>query len=378
MKRIVALVLSIFLLMMIISSNVFAESQSTKRLNGASSNNSEIVKSVIKAVNKGDVYEYISFYDTFNQQEMQSYLAENGKDDFFQEKNIKLISMKVLSNNTGILAADVMSDEIACYDEIEVIYTKEQITAKSTADRIADGLQYKAYVLGIINGNARVLRISQPNIKMILDAGEGFANDPDDDQYSDVQIESLLFLPSTICIYFTKSANITYHGSTRANIDFVNYLKNVIPNEFYVSYFSSTPAYLQAGAMAVKMYSWYYEIHPKRNSAPYYADLLDNSNDQNYLATAYSSLTSTYKSYVDSALSTISITAMVKDWGGAENNIFEVHYHQTNGTQYSGQLSASGARSLAISGYTYQDILRYYFDYCPKADGNPVVFRIHQ
>lgn len=76
-------------------------------------------------------------------------------------------------------------------------------------------------------------------------------------------------------------------------------------------------------------------------------------------------------------MSTISIVAIVKALGGGDENIFEVHYHASTGSQYSGNMNESGARTLAQQGYTYQNILRYYYDYCPNADGNAICFRTH-
>lgn len=44
-------------------------------------------------------------------------------------------------------------------------------------------------------------------------------------------------------------------------------------------------------------------------------------------------------------------------------DIFEVHYNATEGSQYSGQMSASGCLEMAKNGDTYDKILRYYYDY---------------
>ena len=40
-------------------------------------------------------------------------------------------------------------------------------------------------------------------------------------------------------------------------------------------------------------------------------------------------------------------------------------------------MGASKAYELAVDGYDYKDILRYFYDHCPGANGNAVVFRLH-
>ena len=53
----------------------------------------------------------------------------------------------------------------------------------------------------------------------------------------------------------TKKQNTDYWGKTYVNVNFKNYILNVVPNEFTVSYGGE---YLKAGTMVVKMFGWYY------------------------------------------------------------------------------------------------------------------------
>lgn len=336
-----------------------------------------IVSDVIQAINNENIEDYISLFSLKNREWMNEYIDANGISNFFEEDSIELLEIKELSYNVGIMAAGITPHEMDENKNIVVFYAKEYITAKVASERINGGTQYKLYVTATEGNYTRLIRISEPAIDIITRFGEGFSDDSIEISQMAAARRSALYLPSTISVYFTKTANITYHGANRANIDFNTYVKNVIPNEWVVSYYSNYPEYLRAGALASKMYAWYHVVTPKWNFSPYYSDVVDSSSDQNYLATSYSSLASVYKTYVNSVMTDIGNDAFVKAQGGAEENIFEPHYYANAGTQYSGNMNASGALSLAQQGYTYENILRYYYDYCPNADGNSIVFRTH-
>lgn len=115
--------------------------------------------------------------------------------------------------------------------------------------------------------------------------------------------------------------------------------------------------------MASKTYGWYFTEHPKWNFAPYYSNMKDNSSDQNYLYSAYSDLNSAkYQGYEDTVLLFISDKIMVT---AGTNDVLEIHYHKTEGNQYSGQMSASECWTKAQNGDDYETILHYYYDYSP-------------
>lgn len=112
--------------------------------------------------------------------------------------------------------------------------------------------------------------------------------------------------------------------------------------------------------MACKMYGWYYAVHPKYNYAPYYANVKDNSQDQNFYYNSYDSMNSKYKNYETKALNTIKNKAIIAVNTG---NVFEVHYHANQGTKHSGTLNQADALDLAKQGKSYIQILHYYYDY---------------
>lgn len=344
---------------------------STQMLAKAQNDGYDIVQSVVEFINDEDVINYISLFDSYNQNLMNEYVSDNGTDGFFQTEHIELLEVKELSYDIGISSAQVSAGELENYTDIQVYYTKEQLQVKATSDVLQNGISYKVYVLGLENGERKIIRISAPTLTIIGEAGESFENE------HFIQPRALLTLPSTICVYFTKTENINYHNQERANISFNTYLKNVIPIEWTVSRYSVAPAYLYAGAMASKMYAWYNTINSKRNYAPYYSHVLDNTNDQGYLATSYSGLSATYRSYVDSTMSTIGSTAMVTGAGGAEDKLFEAQYRMNSGVANGGILNESTAWQLAQQGYTYQNILRYFYDYSSATGNNAIYFRAH-
>ena len=337
-------------------------------------NDTEIIENVVQAMNDKNVSKYIDLFDENNQISMNQYLLENGSDDFFQAEETTILDIKELSYETGLDAAKITKDELMEFADIRVIYVKEQVRAKLDSDVLKDGIDYKAYVIGTENGMRKILRISGADVDSIINNEENFGNEEMGIQPC---ASTSLTSPAIVTVYFTKSENKTYHGNVRADINFTTYLKRVIPNEWIVSYYSSYPAYLRAGAMASKMYAWYHVVHPKWNYSPYYADLKDNSSDQNYLATSYSALSSTYQSYVNSTLSTIGTTAMTKSSASSNSSLFESQYHATSGSKGSGMLNASKAYSLAKSGYTYKEILQYFYNYSDNAGGNAIVFQSH-
>ncbi|HEX7591786.1 MAG TPA: SpoIID/LytB domain-containing protein [Candidatus Limnocylindrales bacterium] len=82
--------------------------------------------------------------------------------------------------------------------------------------------------------------------------------------------------PTTIRVYRTAGS----HAGTVQAVDFRSYVGVVMASEWYNTWPSAA---LQAGAMAVKEYAWYYVAHPRGYSVGGNCyDVIDNSNDQIY------------------------------------------------------------------------------------------------
>ena len=151
-------------------------------------------------------------------------------------------------------------------------------------------------------------------------------------------------LPSTILVYRVSLGRVD-------RVDFKTYVKNVLPNEWISSWPSAS---LQAGAMAVKSYAWYWALHSTRKTAGGLCyDVRDDTADQVYRPSSALSSTS---SAVDSTWS----ARMTRS-----GNILQAHYCSTTtacGAWVDGNwLSQYGSRDLANAGNSYQTILRHYY-----------------
>ncbi|MFC5926494.1 peptidase inhibitor family I36 protein [Micromonospora vulcania] len=151
-------------------------------------------------------------------------------------------------------------------------------------------------------------------------------------------------LPTTILVYRVSLGRVD-------RVDFKTYVKNVLPNEWITSW---PKASLEAGAMAVKSYGWYWALHSTRKtSGGQCYDVRDDTGDQVYRPSSAQASTS---SAVDSTWS-----ARLTRSG----NILQAHYCATTtacGGWVDGDwLSQYGSRDLANAGNGYQTILRHYY-----------------
>ncbi|MFI0791845.1 SpoIID/LytB domain-containing protein [Micromonospora rubida] len=151
-------------------------------------------------------------------------------------------------------------------------------------------------------------------------------------------------LPSTILVYRVGLGRVD-------RVDFKTYVKNVLPNEWVTSWPNAS---LQAGAVAVKSYGWYWALHSTRKtSGGQCYDVRDDTADQVYRP---SSAVSSTSAAVDSTWS----TRMTRS-----GNILRAHYCATTtacGGWVTGDwMSQYGSRDLANAGNNYQAILHYYY-----------------
>jgi peptidoglycan hydrolase-like amidase len=151
-------------------------------------------------------------------------------------------------------------------------------------------------------------------------------------------------LPSTILVYRVGLGRVD-------RVDFKTYVKNVLPNEWVTSW---PDASLEAGAVAVKSYAWYWALHSTRKtSGGDCYDVRDDTADQVYRPSSAQSSTS---SAVDSTWS----SRMTRS-----GNILQAHYCATTtgcGAWVDGDwLSQYGSRDLANAGKSYETILRHYY-----------------
>lgn len=333
-----------------------------------------VVYEYVDSVNTNNTEKYVALFVQDVKNDMKDAL-EIGEDNFFIEEFEVIKNIKKIDNYLGSEITNIKTQE---FEDIAFYYTEEKIQYKQ--NQLEN--MYRIYVIAKEYGEWKIYRILTADLNKIMNNDLQFNTDEEQSTYMKqknlIQMFSLvgdgtysdIVAPNTTTVYFTKSANINAYNSVRATINFNSYIRDVIPNEWTVSYYGPYPEYLKAGALASKMYALYYTVYPKWDYAPFYACMKDNTSDQQYLYNSCNNLASQgsqYVGYVDLVMSFISDKAMVvRDTA----SLFEVHYHATNGSQYSGELSASGCLSLAKSGYNYGYILHYYFNYSAYTYGN--------
>lgn len=133
-------------------------------------------------------------------------------------------------------------------------------------------------------------------------------------------------------------------------MDFMEYVKNVLPNEWPNSWH---PESLKAGAMAVKTFAWWRMT--LTNPRPQGADVVDNTCDQRFIRNSRRPTT-------DAAVDATWPYRMSR--GGLIRN---VHYLDTdqrcaNTPALRPCMGQWGSRYMAEAGYTWEQILHHYYD----------------
>lgn len=354
--------------------------------------NDEIISEYYRCVNNKDINGYISLFTADQRQLMQKHLEQYGTQTFFKNQELEVLNAKVLSRDTANLANAINILETKTYGELKTIYVEQEVKENSTTS-----ISYVCFILAKEKDTWKIERISTPDIRYIMECNEQFGNNNEQKSAlrQEKQLQSIigdktvlydgmlleatsLTAPTSITVYFTKSDNIDYHGANKASIDFGTYLKNTVGQEWTVAMYANYPTYLQAGAMASKMYAWYNTVNPKRNYAPYYACVLDDSNDQNYWCYSASNIASQgaqYLRYLESALAFTNSLALVTE---DTESIFETQYRANEGTIHNGILNQAAALELAKNGYSCLQILQEYYGSAPGILGQKVKIVTHK
>lgn len=156
--------------------------------------------------------------------------------------------------------------------------------------------------------------------------------------------------PSTVKVR-TGSSGDSY---TSPNLQ--DYIKDVMPNEWVIS--TTGAAALQAGIVTIQQYAvWnciYYQKYPD-----YSYDLRASSGDQNYVAGSYSNLATRYQTKIDDAYDAVGSIHMET---GSNSSLFQSQYASTKSDYAYGRLFQDEAKTMASNGYTYKQILNYFYD----------------
>lgn len=135
----------------------------------------KMIQAYADSVNRDDIARYIKLFTRDNQLEMKAYLDSWGTEDFFHGENIEIKDIKQLSDRVGRRSAGISDDEVSQYDDVVIFYTDMTVHAKQTADEnVKNGHTFQDFVFVKENGEWKILRISSPNLKLTMEAGEGF------------------------------------------------------------------------------------------------------------------------------------------------------------------------------------------------------------
>lgn len=385
-------IFSIILAALILIQSVIHVSAEEVISSNVADNERKLILEYYQYINNKDINGYISLFTADQRDLMYKHLLQNGTQTFFKDQELMAVNIKTLTDETACVANAINISETREYGELKTVYVEQEIK-----ENAASTISYVCFVLAKENNIWKIERISTPNIQCILDNNEQFGN-VNERMLASMQKKQLqsiisgktverdnmllkatsLTAPTSITVYFTKSDNINYHGANKASIDLGTYLKNTIGNEWTVAYYANYPAYLQAGAMASKMYAWYNTVNPKRNYAPYYACVLDNSKDQNYWCYSASNIESQgtqYLRYLENAIAYTNGLALVTE---DTESIFETQYRANEGTIHNGILNQAGALELAKNGYSCLQILQEYYGSAPMILGKKVKIVTHR
>jgi len=165
-----------------------------------------------------------------------------------------------------------------------------------------------------------------------------------------VSPEAHLF-PTTITVaHFTDFQHSCQYLSPIGCVDFITYVKNVLPNEWSPSWPLEA---LKAGALAAKMVGWYRVYNCKYCNQGF--DVSDQDCDQVYRA----------NSAVSSTNSAVSQVAGLGFDRASSGTVFYPSYSagSYNGSGYhGGQMYQNGTHYLADQGYSYESMVHYYYD----------------
>ncbi|GAA0961350.1 SpoIID/LytB domain-containing protein [Actinocorallia libanotica] len=150
--------------------------------------------------------------------------------------------------------------------------------------------------------------------------------------------------PTTILVYRKKLNRVD-------RVNFKQYVKDVLPNEWYASWPKES---LRAGAIAAKNHGWWWALHSTRKENGMCFDVYDSTYSQVYKPGSAKSATS-------AAVNATWGTRLTK--GG---KIFQAQYCQNTTAcrtwwRNGEWMSQEGSRDLARKGWSHTKILNYYY-----------------
>jgi hypothetical protein len=319
------------------------------------------------------VYDY---FDTINSGDWEAWAElhvlaarDNYRDFVSNQVNI--------DNNTGILTIDSVElidivqvgdsyappfSELSPYflsnDTYDCYKVAVDLTVAEESESYHDGINQKLVVLVNENGNWEVGGTTSFHSQSptgfslfstgITPLGVGYG-----------------FLPSTGTLSSSQPTSIdVYYNGNVYNTTFSEFVKNATQNEIgNMSYDSDAFA---ANCMAVKMCGWWAKLGRYRET--YGADIM-------YGDVAYVPGTTTISNSVTTAYSTISSKRAVSSGSKAFYMAYFAGSYDNTGAG-TGQMRQNGSSYLADQGYSWQEILHYYYDSSSYNNGSTGTIQI--
>jgi len=296
-----------------------------------------------------------------------------------KEKNIglwNLSSLKIIKYkqipNSQVPSGSVHYNDYSAYNDIVTYYVSSDIETNEDNSDMFSGINYYIWVFGKdIKGDYKLLQWSQPVIKEMKQNKLAYNDGTEDLQNTiqDARLHGKILNGKGVEIQnsSTSSLSSNYIGNSPipsnirvkmastgsiVNLDFITYVKNVLPNEWTAG--SDPIEALRSGAMVVKMYGWYRCYVPKYYGLGF--DVYSDTRDQVYKPVSAYPRSSTAVDDING------YAIMNTDW-----NLFETQYLGYTEPQYGGILSQPGSITLANSGNAWFQICSYYYSMSNKS-----------
>lgn len=237
-----------------------------------SAEDEKLISEYFDAVNSGDIEAYIQLYCDEMQEFLNNQLETSGEEAFFRQERIELLNLKKLPYEAGLHAAGVHQHELENFSDLSIYYAKEYVQVKPGFLKPETGTHDVAFIIGEENGKRVIIRIPYVDPATIQSAGVTLDEPPLEKQRGIAGPNFVISLPETIDVFLSRPQNYYAYGYSSpviVSIDFSDYVKDIIPSEWTVSFGASYPEYLKACSLAVKTYSWHLTVYPV-SSDPYY------------------------------------------------------------------------------------------------------------
>jgi|GEM_PF-1232687 len=241
---------------------------------------------------------------------------------------------------------------------------------------VCNGPNARLYILDHGDDGWKIVQVSEPPITALVNNGFGVGSDAEQEMVNRQQarfqtgqflnshgqvvfstgpavIEAHQFPSSITVAHFSPYPGSQYQYLIGC-VDFITYIKNVLPNEWIPSWPSEA---LKAGAVTAKMAGWYSVLNCKYCNQGY--DVSDQENDQAYRASSAVSST-------DDAVNAVAGVGFDR----ADGTLFYPGYRARDyddGGYHGGKMYQYGTWYLADHGYSYNnaymDMVHYYYDY---------------